>query len=84
MASGTFDRRHPSRCRGDAWGQPRGLRPAFAPDPLDDVAEVTGADLSDALPVEQETISYEDKTYVLPFDVHAARGAPEALGLTNR
>jgi multiple sugar transport system substrate-binding protein len=52
--------------------------------PLDDLAEVTGADLSDALPVEQEAISYEDKTYALPFDVHAARGAPEALGLTNR
>ena len=40
--------------------------------PLDDLAEVTGADLSDALPVEQEAISYEDKTYALPFDVHAA------------
>ncbi len=40
--------------------------------PLDDVVDVTDADLGDAAPAAAEAVTHEDKTYALPFDLHAA------------
>ena len=39
--------------------------------PLDDVLEVTKTDLGDAAPAAQAAVTYQDKTYGLPFDLHA-------------
>lgn len=40
--------------------------------PLDDVLPVTKTDVNDAVPAAQTAVKYEDKTYAVPFDVHAA------------
>ena len=40
--------------------------------PLDDALSVTKTDLEDAAPAARSAVSYEDKTYGVPFDMHAA------------
>ena len=40
--------------------------------PLDDALSVTKTDLDDAAPAAREAVTYQDKTYALPFDLHAA------------
>lgn len=40
--------------------------------PLDDLLPVTKTDIADAVPAAQSAIKYKDKTYAVPFDVHAA------------
>ena len=37
----------------------------------DDVLEVTKTDLGDAAPAAKEAVTYQDKTYGVPFDLHA-------------
>jgi multiple sugar transport system substrate-binding protein len=39
---------------------------------LDDHLEITGADIDDAADAAREAVTYEEKTYGLPFDLHAA------------
>jgi multiple sugar transport system substrate-binding protein len=40
--------------------------------PLDDALSVTKTDLEDAAPAARSAVTYEDKTYGVPFDLHAA------------
>jgi len=39
--------------------------------PLDEQLKATGADIEDAAPAAREAVTYEGKTYGLPFDLHA-------------
>lgn len=38
--------------------------------PLDDVVKTTNVDLGDAVPAAKTAISFQDKTYAVPFDIH--------------
>lgn len=40
--------------------------------PLNELLSVTDADLADAAPAAAEAVTFEDETYALPFDLHAA------------
>ena len=39
--------------------------------PLDEALKITDSDLGDAAPAAREAVTYQDKTYALPFDLHA-------------
>jgi hypothetical protein len=40
--------------------------------PLDEALSVTDTDIEDAAPAAREAVTYDGKTYALPFDLHAA------------